>query len=172
MQGNIFRLTLPGLMLALGGGAGLPAYADFTQSRATQVQLTVDGASGSANASTTAGFAVSGSGITVTGPLNSGASINPNAQFSAPSNGGAFTFSMSTFTPDNRTPTNLGNGSSVVLPAYSDVSVTVGGSRETLGGTISTTGEGTITPGGPGTRAVLTQTRSFSVFDRTSSPGP
>lgn len=88
MQGNIFRLTLPGLILALGGGVGLPAYADFTQSRATQVQLTVDGAWGSANASTTAGFAVSGSGITVTGPLNTGASINPNAQFVAPPDGG------------------------------------------------------------------------------------
>lgn len=172
MQGHLFWLTLPGLVLALGGGASLPAYADFTQSRATQVQLTVDGASGSASASTTAGFAVSGSGIAVTGPLNSGAAINPSAQFNAPSNGGAFTFSMNTFTPDNRTPTTLGSGSSVVLPAYSDVSVTVGGSRETLGGTVTSAGVGTITPGGPGTRAVLTQTRSFSVFDGSSASAP
>jgi|688.fasta_scaffold757923_1 hypothetical protein len=172
MQGNIFRLTLPGLILALGGGVGLPAYADFTQSRATQVQLTVDGASGSANASSTAGFAISGSGITVTEPLNTGVAINPDAQFNAPSNGGAFTFSMSTFTPDDRSTTHLGNASSVTLPAYSELSVTVGGSRETLGGTIGNTGEGTITPGGPGTRAVLTQTRSFSVFDGASSSVP
>jgi len=172
MQVNVLWLTLPGLVLALGGGVALPARADFTQSRATQVQLTVDGASGSASASTTAGFAVSGSGIAVTGPLNSGAAINPSAQFNAPSNGGAFTFSMSSFTPDNRTPTTLGSGSSVVLPAYSDVSVTVGGSRETLGGTVTSAGVGTITPGGPGTRAVLTQTRSFSVFDRTSAVSP
>ena len=136
------------------------------------MQLTVDGASGSASASSTGGFALSGSGITVTGPLNSGASINPSAQFNAPSNGGAFTFSMSSFTPDNRTATTLGSGSSVVLPAYSEVSVTVGGARDNLGGSITPTGEGTITPGGPGTRAVLTQTRSFSVFDRTSAPAP
>lgn len=172
MQGHLFWLTLPGLVLALGGWGSLPARADFTQSRATQVQLTVDGASGSASASTTAGFAVSGSGITVTGPLNNGANLNPNAQFSAPSNGGAFTFSMNTFTPDNRTTTHLGSGSSVVLPAYSELSVTVGGSRDNLGGSITSTGEGTITPGGPGTRAVLTQSRSFSVFDRTSAVSP
>jgi len=168
IQQTIGWFGLPVLVVALG----LPARADFTQSRATQIQLTVDGASGSANASSTAGFAISGSGITVTGPLNSGASINPNTQFVAPPDGGAFTFSMSTFTPDDRSTTHLGNGSSVVLPAYSELSVTVGGSRETLGGTIGNTGEGTITPGGPGTRAVLTQTRSFSVFDGASSSVP
>jgi hypothetical protein len=172
MQGNLFWLTLPGLVLALGSGAALPARADFTQSRATQVQLTVDGASGSASASSTAGFALSGSGITVTEPLNTGVALNPDAQFNAPDSGGAFTFSMSSFTPDDRSTTHLGNGSSVILPAYSEVSVTVGGSRDTLGGSITPTGEGTITPGGPGTSAVLTQSRTFSVFDRTSAVSP
>lgn len=168
IQQTIGWFGLPVLVVALG----LPARADFTQSRATQIQLTVDGASGTANASNTAGFAVAGSGITVTGPLNTGVNLNPQARFQAPTDGEAFTFSMSTFTADQITETYVGSNTDVILPAYSEISVTVGGSTEGLSGNISSSGQATITPGGPGTTAVLTQTRSFSVFDRSSSPVP
>jgi hypothetical protein len=160
------------LVLLLGWGGGAPAQADFTQSRATQIQLTVDGASGSASSSSTEGFAISGSGISVQGPLNDGINLNPQAQFQAPTDGGAFTFSISTFTPNTSSSTTLAPGGSVTLPAYSDISVTVGGSAGDLGGQITRFGEATITPGGPGTRAVLTQTQSFSVFGGSNRASP
>lgn len=159
------------VVLALGWANSAPAQANFTQSRATQVQLTVDGAAGSASSNNTQGFAISGSGISVHGPLNDGIHLNPNAQFQAPTDGSGFTFSMSTFTPNTSEAMVLAPGESVTLPAYSDLSVTVGGVTGDLGGQITSLGEATISPGGPGTRAVLTQTRSFSVFGgSTSSP--
>lgn len=142
---------------------GLPARADFTQNRVTQVQLTVNGPSGTAEASRSDGFAVSGSGITVNQPLNVGATLNPDADFVAPTNGGAFTFSVNAYSRDTLAPTSL---SGSTLPAYSEVTLSPGGVRGSLAGSIAPNGQGSVTAGGSGTSAVLSQSYTFTVFDR------
>ncbi|WOD37361.1 hypothetical protein [Nodosilinea sp. E11] len=141
------------------------AQAGFTQSRATQIQLTVDGPSGSAEASRHQGFAVSGSGLSVSGPLNIGDSFNSSAQFTVGAEKEAFNFSLSTFERDLTAPVVLSTESDLVLPAYSTVSVTSGGNADGLSGSISQRGDGQITPGGQGTSATLTQSYTFSVFE-------
>lgn len=158
------------LSLAALVGAGVllvmpTAQAGFTQSRATQTQLTVDGPAGTAEASRHQGFALSGSGVSASGPLNDGASFNTSTQFDPPSNGEAFSFSLSSFEADPTSPVVLSTENDLVMPAYSTVSVTSGGDAEGLSGRVSRRGEGEITPGGPGTSATLTQSYTFSVFE-------
>lgn len=162
---SALTFSRPGIYLGLllWGAWGLPARADFTQNRVTQVQLTVNGPSGTAEASRSDGFAVSGSGITVNQPLNVGATLNPDANFVAPSDGGAFTFSVNAYSRDTPTPISL-DGST--LPAYSEVTLTPAGVRDSLDGSIAPNGQGSVTAGGSGTSAVLSQSYTFTVFDR------
>jgi len=159
----VFSKPVVYLGLGLWMAWGLPARADFTQNRVTQGQLTVNGPSGTAEASRSDGFAVSGSGITVNQPLNVGATLNPDADFVAPSNGGAFTFSVNAYSRDTLTPTSL---DSTTLPAYSEVTLSPGGVRGSLAGSIAPNGQGSVTAGGSGTSAVLSQSYTFTVFDR------
>ncbi|MFB2921813.1 MULTISPECIES: hypothetical protein [Aerosakkonema] len=146
----------------------LPVRADFSQTRTTQIQLRVDAPSGTAEANRLNGFAISGSGIDASGVLNQGSNLNPNTQFTAPTNSSPFNFSLNTFSADNTTPVSLTSTGNNSLPAYSKVSVTNGGNSEGLSGNISRSGEGTVTPGGSGTNAILTQTNSFSVFENST----
>lgn len=157
------------ILLATGLSVStLPVRADFSQSRTTQIQLKVDAPSGTAEANRMNGFAIYGNGINGSGVLNQGANLNPNSEFSTPTDGSPFNFSLNTFTPDNTTPVTLTSTGNNTLPAYSTVSVNNGGDRQGLSGTISRSGEGTVTPGGAGTNAILTQTNSFSVFNETT----
>lgn len=145
----------------------LPSHADgFTQSRATQVQLTVNGPSGTAEASRIEGVAISGSGINASGPLNLGTNLNPQAEFHSPDDGGAFTLSIHTFVPDSTSEVTLRSLGNNTLPAYSQLSLTNGGVREGLAGSVSSHTASSITAGGPGTNATLIQSTSFSVFDQ------
>lgn len=155
-------VSVSSVVLALGWAVA-PAQAGFTQSRATQVQLTVNGPSGSADASRSDGFAVSGSGVTVTQPLNTGATLNPNATFVAPTDGAAFTLSVNAYNRDTTTTVPMNSGT---LPAYSQVTLTAPGVVGSLAGSIAPNGQGAITPGGSGTSAILNQSYSFTVFDQ------
>lgn len=159
---SIRWVSVSSFVLALGWAVA-PAQAGFTQSRVTQVQLTVNGPSGTAQASRSDGFAVSGSGVTVTQPLNTGATLNPNATVAAPTNGAAFTFSVNAYSRDTPATVPLTGGT---LPAYSEVSLSPAGVVGSLAGSIAPNGQGSITPGGSGTSALLNQSYSFTVFDQ------
>jgi hypothetical protein len=155
-------VSVSSVVMALGWAVA-PAQAGFTQSRVTQVQLTVNGPSGSAEASRSDGFAVSGTGVTVTQPLNTGATLNPNATFVAPTNGATFTLSVNAYNRDTPTTVPMTSG---ILPAYSQVTLTPPGVVGSLAGSIAPNGQGSITPGGSGTSALLNQSHSFTVFDQ------
>jgi hypothetical protein len=155
-------VSVSSVVMALGWAVA-PAQAGFTQSRVTQVQLTVNGPSGSAEASRSDGFAVSGTGVTVTQPLNTGATLNPNATFVAPTNGASFTLSVNAYNRDTPTTVPMTSG---ILPAYSQVTLTPPGVVGSLAGSIAPNGQGSITPGGSGTSALLNQSHSFTVFDQ------
>jgi len=159
---SIRWVSVSSFVLALGWAVA-PAQAGFTQSRVTQVQLTVNGPSGTAQASRSDGFAMSGSGVTVTQPLNTGATLNPNATVMAPTNGAAFTFSVNAYNRDTPTTVPMNSG---ILPAYSQVTLTPPGVVGSLAGSIAPNGQGSITPGGSGTSALLNQSHSFTVFDQ------
>jgi hypothetical protein len=164
-----FALAASGLAAAMA----MPAHAQLiTNNHATQVTLTVAPASFESTARTSSS-SMSGSGLgAVTLPvINATGGLTAGAAAAGPT-GGAFSFSQSVADEDT-VATVAVSGSTVTAPAYSNVSVQVGGTTGSLAGAASsnngfTTSAGldgiTVVAGGAGTTASVLQQNSVTVF--------
>lgn len=136
-----------------------PASADWSSTSSTQLVLRVDAASGTANA-VGAAYAIQGNGLAGTPTLNNGVAPATGLVLQPINTGAAFQLNMSQKSADTVTSVSP-NGP---LPAYSEISVSQGGTAGSLAGAVTAPTRGSATAGGPGTSATLTQSNTFSVF--------
>lgn len=157
-----FALAASGLAMAMA----VPAHAQLiTNNHATQVTLTVAPASFESTARTSSSsMSGSGLGAVVLPVIGATGGITAGSAAAGPT-GGAFSFSQSVADEDT-VATVAVTGSTVTAPAYSNHSVTVGGTTGSLAGAASsdnafTTGAGLggipVVAGGAGTTASVLQ---------------
>ena len=164
------------LLLAICGGVifvSSASAAEINNTITDSVQLTVNGA-GVSSQRIGSSYSVSGSNIDVTtlGGLTGGSATAPATMsagdYALETNGGAFTFSEAVTvgdTVDTSMDVDATLGTFDTAEVYSDNTVTAGGTKGTLAGTLSATGISTVTAGGQGTTALGQRTVSLSVFD-------
>ena len=164
------------LLLAICGGVifvSSASAAEINNTITDSVQLTVNGA-GVSSQRIGSSYSVSGSNIDVTtlGGLTGGSATAPATMsagdYALETNGGAFTFSEAVTvgdTVDTSMDVDATLGTFDTAEVYSDNTVTAGGTKGSLAGTLSATGISTVTAGGQGTTALGQRTVSLSVFD-------
>ena len=164
------------LLLAICGGVifvSSASAAEINNTITDSVQLTVNGA-GVSSQRIGSSYSVSGSNIDVTtlGGLTGGSATAPATMsagdYALETNGGAFTFSEAVTvgdTVDTSMDVDATLGTFDTAEVYSDNTITAGGTKGTLAGTLSATGISTVTAGGQGTTALGQRTVSLSVFD-------
>ena len=164
------------LLLAICGGVifvSSASAAEINNTITDSVQLTVNGA-GASSQRIGSSYSVSGSNIDVTtlGGLTGGSATAPATMsagdYALETNGGAFTFSEAVTvgdTVDTSMDVDATLGTFDTAEVYSDNTVTAGGTKGSLAGTLSATGISTVTAGGQGTTALGQRTVSLSVFD-------
>ena len=140
-------------------GLTAPAHADITSKMSSSVQLTVNAAATQVDRIGST-YSVSGSGVNTTdgttagtistGTITSGLLAPGAIAATQASNGSAFSYTQS-FTQGDAVPTSA--PSTGAVPNFSSVTSTAAGSKDTLAGTILTTGAMTVTAGGSGTSA-------------------
>lgn len=135
------------------------ASADWSSTSSTQLVLSVDGASGTADA-VGAAYSIQGNGLAGTPTLNNAVAPAAGLVLQPINAGAAFQLNMSQKSADTVTSVSP-NGP---LPAYSEISVSQVGSAGSLAGEVTAPTRGAATAGGPGTSATLTQSNTFSVF--------
>ena len=141
-----------------------PAYADVTHKLSSSVQLTVDAAatnvqrvgttySVSGNNVTTQYTPSGGSATSSIGSLtvSSGVGAIPSLSATQATAGESFSFTQSFYQGDALSSSAPTAGA---VPNYSNVTSTAAGTKDTLAGTIDTSGTMALTAGGAGTSAV------------------
>ena len=141
-----------------------PAYADVTHKLSSSVQLTVDAAatnvqrvgttySVSGNNVTTQYTPSGGSATSSIGSLtiSSGVGAIPTLTATQATAGESFSFTQSFYQGDALSSSAPSAGA---VPNYSNVTSTAAGTKDTLAGTIDTSGTMALTAGGAGTSAV------------------
>ncbi len=141
-----------------------PAYADVTHKLSSSVQLTVDAAatnvqrvgttySVSGNNVTTQYTPSGGSATSSIGSLtiSSGVGAIPTLSATQATAGESFSFTQSFYQGDALSSSAPSAGA---VPNYSNVTSTAAGTKDTLAGTIDTSGTMALTAGGAGTSAV------------------
>ena len=141
-----------------------PAYADVTHKLSSSVQLTVDAAatnvqrvgttySVSGNNVTTQYTPSGGSATSSIGSLtvSSGVGAIPTLSATQATAGESFSFTQSFYQGDALSTSAPTAGA---VPNYSNVTSTAAGTKDTLAGTIDTSGTMALTAGGAGTSAV------------------
>ena len=141
-----------------------PAYADVTHKLSSSVQLTVDAAatnvqrvgttySVSGNNVTTQYTPSGGSATSSIGSLtvSSGVGAIPTLSATQATAGESFSFTQSFYQGDALSSSAPTAGA---VPNYSNVTSTAAGTKDTLAGTIDTSGTMALTAGGAGTSAV------------------
>ncbi len=141
-----------------------PAYADVTHKLSSSVQLTVDAAatnvqrvgttySVSGNNVTTQYTPSGGSATSSIGSLtiSSGVGAIPTLSATQATAGESFSFTQSFYQGDALESSAVSAGA---VPNYSNVTSTAAGTKDTLAGTIDTSGTMALTAGGAGTSAV------------------
>ena len=141
-----------------------PAYADVTHKLSSSVQLTVDAAatnvqrvgstySVSGNNVTTQYTPSGGSATSSIGSLtiSSGVGAIPTLTATQATAGESFSFAQSFYQGDALSSSAPSAGA---VPNYSNVTSTAAGTKDTLAGTIDTSGTMALTAGGAGTSAV------------------
>lgn len=141
-----------------------PAYADVTHKLSSSVQLTVDAAatnvqrvgttySVSGNNVTTQYTPSGGSATSSIGSLtvSSGVGAIPTLSATQATAGESFSFTQSFYQGDALSSSAVSAGA---VPNYSNVTSTAAGTKDTLAGTIDTSGTMALTAGGAGTSAV------------------
>lgn len=141
-----------------------PAYADVTHKLSSSVQLTVDAAatnvqrvgttySVSGNNVTTQYTPSGGSATSSIGSLtvSSGVGAIPSLSATQATAGESFSFTQSFYQGDALSTSAPTAGA---VPNYSNVTSTAAGTKDTLAGTIDTSGTMALTAGGAGTSAV------------------
>ena len=145
-----------GMLLMTAGAANAGG---LVTKHASSVQLTVDAARSTASRIGSS-FSISGSGVDTTdgttantisaGTITSGVYSPGTIAATQDTPGNAFSFSQS-YTQADAVPTSAPTVGQV--PNFSSVTSTAAGSKDTLAGTILTTGAMTVTAGGSGTSA-------------------
>lgn len=141
-----------------------PAYADVTHKLSSSVQLTVDAAATNVQRVGTT-YSVSGNNVATTytpsggsstasiGSLtvSSGVGAIPSLSATQATAGESFSFTQSFYQGDALSTSAPTAGA---VPNYSNVTSTAAGTKDTLAGTIDTSGTMALTAGGAGTSAV------------------
>ena len=141
-----------------------PAYADVTHKLSSSVQLTVDAAATNVQRVGTT-YSVSGNNVATTytpsggsstasiGSLtvSSGVGAIPSLSATQATAGESFSFNQSFYQGDALSTSAPTAGA---VPNYSNVTSTAAGTKDTLAGTIDTSGTMALTAGGAGTSAV------------------
>jgi|TARA_B100000073_G_scaffold338818_1_gene336433 hypothetical protein len=140
-------------------GLTAPAHADITSKMSSSVQLTVNAAATQVDRIGST-YSVSGSGVNTTdgttagtistGTITSGIMAPGAIAATQASNGSAFSYTQS-YTQGDAVPTSAPSVGAV--GNFSSQTSTAAGTKDTLAGTILTTGAMTVTAGGAGTSA-------------------
>jgi hypothetical protein len=149
------------LLLAFSLFLTTPVFAAEITSRITDsVQLGVQGAA--VQSTRIVGqYSASGTNINATtlGGVSTAGSYEVNTA------GQAFNFSETSRTADTPVTTQTVSGGAIASPnLYGDSVTQLAGDKGTLAGTLSPTGVGSVTAGGPGTTATAQRTIELSVF--------
>jgi len=149
------------LLLAFSLFLTTPVFAAEITSRITDsVQLGVQGA---AVQSTRIGEQYSTSGTNI--KANTLGGVGTAGSYEVNTAGQAFNFSETSRAADTAVTTQTVSGGAITAPnLYGDSVTQLAGDKGTLAGTLSPTGVGSVTAGGPGTTATAQRTIELSVF--------
>ena len=149
------------LLLAFSLFLTTPVFASEITSRITDsVQLGVQGA---AIQSTRIGEQYSTSGTNIKANTLGGVGTAGSYEIDTP--GQAFNFSETSRSADTPVTTQTVSGGGIASPnLYGDSVTQLAGDKGTLAGTLSPTGVGSVTAGGPGTTATAQRAVELSVF--------
>ena len=153
------KKLIPLIMVASVSALATPVRADITSRMSSSVQLNVNAAATQVERIGST-YSISGSGVNTTdgttagtistGAITSGVLAPGAISATQATNGNSFSYSQS-YTQADAVPTSA--PSTGAVPNFSSVTSTAAGSKDTLAGTILTTGAMTVTAGGSGTSA-------------------